>query len=202
MKAPKAISELRPVALTCIGMKNFEKLIKNEILSHVAGRLDPLQFAYQAGRGVEDAKLFILDKLFKHLETPASHARLFFADFSSAFNRMQPHLLIQRLSTYFDLPHQLSLLCLDFLTNRTQQVLVNGKLFDPLISNTGSPQGCVLRHCFLLCTLTAEGPPERAAIWLNSLMTPLSCLSSGGQSLTMVAPSLTLCSGVTLAFWT
>ncbi len=33
---------------------------------------------------------------------------------------------------------------LDFLTNRTQRVRVNGALSDQICSSTGSPQGCVL----------------------------------------------------------
>ncbi len=33
---------------------------------------------------------------------------------------------------------------LDFLTDRTQRVRVNGSLSAPLITSTGTPQGCVL----------------------------------------------------------
>ncbi len=47
-------------------MKIFEKIVKNL----VNGKPDPLQFAYQAGRGVEDAKLLIVNNLCKHLEKP------------------------------------------------------------------------------------------------------------------------------------
>lgn len=39
----------------------------------------------------DDAKLFIPDNIYKHLEKPKSHTRLLFADFSSAFNKMLPH---------------------------------------------------------------------------------------------------------------
>ena len=52
------------------------------ILSAVEPLLDPLQFADRVGRGVEDAKLFLLDKLYKHLELPQSHARILIVDFS------------------------------------------------------------------------------------------------------------------------
>ena len=44
--------------------------------------LDPLQFAYRVGRGVDNAKLFLLDRLNGHLDRPQSHARILFADFS------------------------------------------------------------------------------------------------------------------------
>ena len=88
-------------------MKVFEKIMKNMIISHMEGSIDPLQFAYQAGKGVEDAKLFILNCLYRHLDKPQAHARLLFADFSSAFNLMQPHLLLKRLISDFNLPTRL-----------------------------------------------------------------------------------------------
>lgn len=80
-------------------MKIVERIFKNIMVSSITGKLDPLQFAYQPGNSVEDTKLFILDTLHKHLETPGTHARLLFADFSSAFNKMQPHFLIEKLDS-------------------------------------------------------------------------------------------------------
>lgn len=138
------MSEFRPVALTSLVMKSFEKILKNYILSFTEGRLDPLQFAYQQNKSVEDAKLLLSNSLYKHLENPGTHARLLFADFSSAFNKMQPHILIQRLASDFNLPDQLLVLILSFLTGRVQQVLVNGLRSTSSVTNTGSPQGCVL----------------------------------------------------------
>ena len=143
-KNSKELKEFRPVALTSLVMKNFEKILKNITVSLIQDKLDPLQFAYQPKKGVEDAKIFIMDTVYKHLEKPKSHVRLLFADFSSAFNKMQPHILIERLSSYFNLPDQLLLLILNFLTERVQKVFVNGIMSTTTVSNTGSPQGCVL----------------------------------------------------------
>ena len=85
--APKQLNDLLPVALTLLVMKTLEKIVRSFILSVVQPILDPLQFAYRTGRGVEDAKLFRLDKLYKHLELMQSHAWILFADFSSVFNQ-------------------------------------------------------------------------------------------------------------------
>ena len=82
-------------ALSSLVMNTLEKIVKSLILSAAESMLDPLQFAYRAGRGVEDAKLFLLDKLYKHLELRHSHAWIRFAHFSSAFTTMQPHILLQ-----------------------------------------------------------------------------------------------------------
>ena len=159
---PKEPNDFRPVALTSLPMKTLEKIVKNFVLAATGNLLDPLQFAYRAGRGVDDAKLFILNTLYKHLEKPKAHARLLFADFSSAFNTVQPHILVQRLISDFNLAHQLVLWILDFLTCRQQRVVVNGLFSDIVFTNTGSPQGCCLSPVLYIlytdsCKSTREG---------------------------------------------
>ena len=67
-----------------------------------------------------------------------------FIDFSSAFNTIQPHLLAEKLISLFNLDFNLVGWILDFLTNRSQCVRVNGSLSNQLQSSTGSPQGCCL----------------------------------------------------------
>ena len=125
-------------------MKTLEKIIKFFILAVTECNLDPLQFAYRSGRGVDDAKLFILNTLYRHLEGPQTHARIVFADFSSAFNTIQPHILANKLVSYFSLDNHLVLWIIDFLTNRLQRDFVNGCFSELSLTRTGSPQGCVL----------------------------------------------------------
>lgn len=56
LKNPKELQQWRPVALTSLVMKNFEKIIKDKIMSLVSGKLDPLQFASQTEKSVDDVK--------------------------------------------------------------------------------------------------------------------------------------------------
>jgi len=53
----KELNDLRPVALTSLVMKSFERLVKGKLLEMVDKALDPKQFAYRAGMGVEDAQI-------------------------------------------------------------------------------------------------------------------------------------------------
>ena len=64
-------------------------------------------------------------------------------DFSSAFNTVQPFLIVQRM-TKLEVPAQLCLWICDFLKNREQFVKVGSQLSEKAIINVGSPQGCVL----------------------------------------------------------
>ncbi len=140
----KTLNDLRPVALTSLVIKAMERILKHHIIRATDFLIDPLQFAYRAGRGVDDAKTFIIDGIHKHLEHPNTSVRLLFADFSSAFNTLQPHILATKLSSRFHLDDQLIMWILDFLTNRSQRVLVNNTFSDIRYTSTGSPQGCVL----------------------------------------------------------
>ena len=141
---PKTLNDFRPVALTSLIMKQFEKLVKRELVTKTESLLDPLQFAYREGRGVQDATTTLLNLVHKHLEGKKTHARLLFVDFSSAFNTIQPHVLVEKLISTFNLDPCLVGWILDFLTNRSQCVRVNNTLSSFLSSSTGSPQGCVL----------------------------------------------------------
>lgn len=51
----------RLIALTSSVIKVFEKILKHNLLSLINCKLEPLQFAYQAGKGVDDAKILVLD---------------------------------------------------------------------------------------------------------------------------------------------
>ncbi len=143
-KSPKELNDLRPVALTSLVMKTFERLVKQILIDKVQSQLDPMQFAYRMNRGVEDATITLFNYLYKHLEGTKTHARLLFADFSSAFNTIQPHILANTLLSTFNLDVGMVKWVLDFLTCRPQAVKANGALSQKRQSSTGSPQGCVL----------------------------------------------------------
>ena len=71
------LNDFRPVALTSLVMKSFERIVKRLLLFRVGGALDPGQFAYRACRGVEDAQITLLNLLYSHLEGPGTHDRIF-----------------------------------------------------------------------------------------------------------------------------
>lgn len=95
-------------------MKAMAMIIKRHIMNVTNPLMDPLQFAYHKNRGVDDAKVFILNTIQKHMERPKTSAGLLFSDFSSVFNTLQPHILAHKLQSHFHMDDQLILWILDF----------------------------------------------------------------------------------------
>jgi len=115
------LNDYRPVALTSIVMKCFERIVLKTILSQTQHSLDPFQFAYRKNRSTDDATLTLLNNAYIHLEKPSSYVRILFIDFSSTSNTIQPHLMAPKLLA-LDMNPKLILWIVSFLTTRTQSV--------------------------------------------------------------------------------
>ena len=138
-----SLNDYRPVALTPIMMKCFERLVKDHITSKLPPTFDPYQFAYRPNRSTEDAISSALHLSLEHLEGRNTHVRMLFLDFSSAFNTIIPQHLISKLAPLGFSTHLCNWL-LDFLSNRPQSVRVGNNVSSVISLSTGSPQGCVL----------------------------------------------------------
>ena len=156
--SPSCFNDYRPVALTPIIMKCFERLVMQHIKDLLPPTLDPFQFAYRANRSTDDAISTVLHSALTHLDTKDSYVRLLFIDFSSAFNTIIPQQLIQKLDG-LGVNTSLCNWLLDFLTGRPQAVRVSGNTSSTITLNTGAPQGCVLSP-LLFTLLTHDCTPK------------------------------------------
>ncbi|KAL0151258.1 hypothetical protein M9458_053449 [Cirrhinus mrigala] len=112
------LNDYRPVALTPIIMKCFE-------------------------RSTEDAISSALHLTLTHLDKRDTYVRMLFIDFSSAFNTIIPQKLIVKLSG-LGINTTLCNWILDFLTERPQSVQIGCNTSSTITLSTGVPQGCVL----------------------------------------------------------
>ncbi|KAK1784000.1 hypothetical protein P4O66_004501, partial [Electrophorus voltai] len=141
---PSDLNDYRPVALTSVVMKCFEKLVRDFITSSLPASMDPLQFAYCHNRSTDDAIAHLLHTTLTHLdEGRGNYVKMLFVDYSSVFNTIIPSLLPTKLG---DLGLHTSLCdwISNFLTDRPQSVRVGNCVSSTLTLSTGAPQGCVL----------------------------------------------------------
>lgn len=184
---PSSLNDYRPIALTSVIMKCFERIVLGMLREQVKSVIDPYQFAYRRNRSVEDAVLSLLHYTHSHIENGGAYARILYVDFSSAFNTVQTHLLVQKLKEMQVSPY-LTLWVADFLSDRTQAVQVRTRSSAPAqgpatppaqtlvpsnnlcISsvqtiNTGTPQGTVISP-FIFTLYTDDCRSDRSDAYL------------------------------------
>eukprot|EP00061_Rhincodon_typus_P003506 g20251.t1 len=83
------LKHYRPIALTSIVMKCFERLIMTHINFTLPTCLNPLQFANQHNRSTKDAISLGLHSSLEHLDKD-TYVRLLLIDYSSTLNTITP----------------------------------------------------------------------------------------------------------------
>ncbi|XP_072543920.1 uncharacterized protein [Salminus brasiliensis] len=149
-----SLNDYRPVALTSHVMKVLERIMLTHLSPQVSPFLDPLQFAYQQQVGVDDAIIYLLQKVHAHLDHNNSSVRITFFDFSSAFNTIQPLMLGGKMDR-MQVDRSTVAWVMDYLSDRPQYVQLGSNRSECLVSSTGAPQGTVLSP-FLFTLYTTD----------------------------------------------
>ena len=135
------LNDYRPVALTSVAMKCFERLVMAHINTIIPETLANLHTT--PNRSTDYAVSIVLQTALSHLDNSHTYVRMLFIDYSSAFNTIVPSKLINKLRT-LGLNTSLRSWILDCLTGHPQAVRVGNNTSATLILNTGAPQGYVL----------------------------------------------------------
>lgn len=137
-------NQLRPISLTNIIMRLFERLVyKNELSTVCANHIDLDQFAYRKGHNSTMALLKSQHNWLKWLDGNADFVRIFSFDFSKAFDSVSHRILVSKLRDVDINPYILNWL-ISFISNRKQQVVVDNIITEYIDITRGVPQGTVL----------------------------------------------------------
>ena len=132
----------RPVSLTCILCKVYEKILRDEILFFVESKISPDQHGFVKGKSCLSNLLETMDSVMELIEEGIPVDILFF-DFKKAFDRVPHNRLILKLQC-LGIDGKVLDVIKDFLIGRTFRVSVQGEFssFKDILS--GIPQGSVL----------------------------------------------------------
>ena len=134
----------RPISLTSVTSKILEHVIHSNVITHLEtqGLLSDTQHGFRKKRSCETQLLQTIDTLAKAINNKDQLDSILL-DFSKAFDKVSHRKLIIKMKHYGISGNILSWIT-DFLSNRTQCVVVRGKSSknSPVIS--GVPQGTVL----------------------------------------------------------
>jgi len=134
----------RPVSLTSIVCKTMEHVICSQMMRHLESNniLAENQFGFRSNHSCESQLLITIDDFAKALDNKLQ-VDVGILDFSKAFDKVSHPRLLHKLN-YYGIQGNMSNWLKAFLSDRTQQVMVNGSLSSQCNVTSGVPQGSVL----------------------------------------------------------
>ena len=144
----------RPVALTSHIIKIFEKIIRNKLTSFLDenNHLNENQHGFRSGRSCLTQLLAHHDNIISLLEQ-GQNVDVVYLDFAKAFDKVDHSIVLAKAHKY-GIRGKLFDWIKEFLTNRTQSVIVNGILSTPRPTISGVPQGSVIGPLIFLILIS------------------------------------------------
>ena len=135
-------SNYRPISLTSIVCKTYEKIIRNHILAYVENQITEKQHGFMSGRSCLSNLLESLDVINDMLAN-GEGVDIFFLDFQKAFDSVPHHRLLVKLQNLGITGKTLAVIS-DFLSSRSFNVTVGNSRSKTSNVASGVPQGSVL----------------------------------------------------------
>ena len=152
----------RPISLTCVCSKMFERLISHAITEYLEVNkiLTSEQFGFRTGRSVEDQLLLTYGDITGWVNAGCAVDMILF-DFSKAFDTINHCMLLEKLAS-LGIGGSILRWISGFLMNRTMEVVIDGvhSAGRPVLS--GVPQGSVLGPLLFI-------------VYINSIASNLRC---------------------------
>ena len=136
------VNNYRPISLLNSVSKILEQLVFDKVYPIVNPLISPNQHGFMRKRSVQSQLISNYDIIGNDLDNGVQND-IIFLDFSKAFHKVLHNLLLHKLKT-FGFNNKLLNWFTDYLSERSQTVIVEGKQSENLPVTSGVPQGSIL----------------------------------------------------------
>ncbi|XP_046707928.1 uncharacterized protein LOC124387560 [Silurus meridionalis] len=187
---PLSVDNYRPISIISTVSKVAEKLISQQIITHLNTTkfsLHPMQFGFRTQHSTETANCFFIENI-KHLLDKGGVVGAVFLDLKKAFDTINHKILLTKLGK-FNFSSDAIKWIESYLSNRLQSVRISDYHSPPLVMTTGVPQGSILGP--LLFSLYINDLPSVCADVYIQMYADDTVIYTHGKNTKQVAEKLT-----------
>ena len=137
------IENYRPISLTCIVSKIFEKCVRDEILNYCKDSLHDTQHGFLPHKSCTTQMIPFVHDISLGLNACGLIDVVYF-DFAKAFDSVNHDIILHKLKHEFGIDGLMLKFTKEYLKDRKQRVEINGKFSTSLDVKSGVPHGSIL----------------------------------------------------------
>ena len=138
-----SVENYRPISLTSLVMKIFEKLIRDELMIKCEAQLSRNQHGFLPNRSCTTQLIDFADNVTQALNSSIRTDIVYF-DFAKAFDSVNHDIILKKLKDRFRIDGTMLKFMVNYLQDREQCVIIAGKKSNTANVRSGVPQGSIL----------------------------------------------------------
>ena len=139
------VENFRPISLTCLIMKTFERIIKDELLNRTEHLINNSQHGFLRNKSCTTNMVEFTDSLVLSINDIHSLSTdVVYFDFSKAFDSVNHDLILHKLKHLYGINGRFLKFIMNYLCGRSQCVVIGNAKSDILPVLSGVPQGSIL----------------------------------------------------------
>ena len=137
------VTNYRPISLTSLVMKVFERILYDELLTRTIDKIDTRQHGFLRNRSCNSNLLLFTESIARSLHEKIGTDVIYF-DFAKAFDTVSHDLILNKLKSQYSIDGTLLKFFTEYLRNRKQRVILDNVISESVDVLSGVPQGSIL----------------------------------------------------------
>ena len=138
----RQVDNYRPISLTSLIMKAFEKCVRVELFESCKHLIDSSQHGFLPEKSCTTQMIPFVDNLALGIQQK-SRIDIIYFDFAKAFDSVNHDIILHKLKYQFNIDGTMLNFLKSYLEDRTQRVVINGEQSSLVNVNSGVPQGSI-----------------------------------------------------------